>query len=142
MIPVLQLLGAGLLAGILSPLLLSFLQQRVIWRTQKQMEIKAKAFDEAMQALAMYKADAMDVELQSNKPSGNGLQPLTHLRQETKNNVQKSLAMIEAFFNEKTFIAFNAAISSGISLKTIPNTEHFERKTSSAFPRFESYQAA
>jgi hypothetical protein len=57
----LQILGAGLVAGILSPLLLSFLQQRVIWRAQKQTEIKTKIFDEAMLALAMYEADALDV---------------------------------------------------------------------------------
>jgi hypothetical protein len=109
-----QILGAGLVAGILSPLLLSFLQQRVIWRAQKNTEIKLKAFDEAMEALAMYEADALDVELQANKASGGGLQLVTNFRQETKNQIQKSLALVEAFFNEGTFKAYSAVLSSGM----------------------------
>ena len=127
----LQVLGAGLIAGILSPLLLSFLQQRVIWRMQKQTEIKVKAFDEAMQALAMYEADALDVQLQANKPTGGGLQPVTNFRQETKNQIHKSLAMVEAFFNEETFTAYSDALSSGVSLQSIPNEKHSERRTKS-----------
>jgi len=125
----LQIVAGGLVAGILSPLLLSFLQQRVIWRAQKNTEIKIKVFDEAMQALAMYEADALDVELQANVPSGGGLRPITHFRQETKNQIQKSLALVEAFFNEQTFGAYSEALSSGVSLNTIPNKQHTDRRT-------------
>ena len=124
-----KILATGLIAGIVSPILLSFLQQRIVWRVQKQIEIKTKAFDEAMQALAMYEADALDVEFQANKPSGVGVQPRTHFRQETIHQIQKSLALIEAFFNEETFIAFSEALSSGVTLETIPNERHSERRT-------------
>ena len=125
----LQILGGGLVAAILSPLLLSFLQQRVIWRAQRQTEIKAKSFDDAMLALAMYETDALDVQLQENKPTGGGLQPVTNFRQETRNQMQKSLALIEAFFDQETFRAYNDALSSSLSLQTIPNVEYFQRRT-------------
>ena len=49
----LQTLVAALLAGILSPLILGFLQYRFIWRAQKLREMKKEVFDEAIKTLAM-----------------------------------------------------------------------------------------
>ena len=39
--------------GILSPLILAFLQYRFIWRVQKLQEMKKEVFDEAIKTLAM-----------------------------------------------------------------------------------------
>ena len=125
----LTILATGLIAGIISPLVLSFLQQRVIWRAQKQTEIRTKTFDEAVQALAMYEADALDVQLQANTPTGLGLRPVTNFREETRIQMQKSLALVEAFFNEETSQAYRDALSSGVSLDKIPNEEFSKRRT-------------
>jgi len=120
---------SGIIGGIISPFVLAFLQQYIIWQPQKRLELKQTAFDEAVQALAMYEADALDIEVQANKPSVEGLTPQTHFRPETKNQIQKALALVEAFFNQDTFSAFSSALSSGLSVASIPNVEHSKRRT-------------
>jgi hypothetical protein len=39
-------------------------QQRLVWRPQKRTELRYKALEDAIQALAMYEADALDAALQ------------------------------------------------------------------------------
>jgi hypothetical protein len=129
MADLLDSLGAGILAGIISPLVLAFLQQYVIWKPQKRIEIKQAAFDEAVLALAMYEADALDINLQANKPVAGGLTLKTNFRPETTNQIQKALAMVEAFFSPKAFSAFSAALSSGLSIEGIPNEKHSKQRT-------------
>jgi hypothetical protein len=82
----LQTLVAALLAGILSPLLLAFLQYRFIWRAQKLREMKKEVFDEAIKTLAMN-------EVAELFPSVSGDREETVLQQ------QKAHLLVEIFFS-------------------------------------------
>ena len=84
-------LGSAFLGGILSPLLLALLQHHFIWRAQKTTEARKAVFDEAVKAIAMFEADTLK-------------QPMT-IRQETTDQMQKALALVEAFFSPKAFNA-------------------------------------
>jgi hypothetical protein len=106
-------IGAGIIGGIISPFVLAFLQQHIIWRAQTRFEIKQATFDEAVLALAMYEAYALDINLQANKPVVGGVTPQIHFRLETKNQIQKALALVEAFFSHATFSAFSDGLSAG-----------------------------
>jgi hypothetical protein len=84
-------LGSSFLGGILSPLVLAWLQHRLIWRTQKTAEARKTVFDEAVNAIGMFEADAQK-------------QPVT-FRQETTDRMQKALALVEACFSPEAFNA-------------------------------------
>ncbi len=84
-------LGSAALGGVISPLLLSWLQHQIIWRAQRTAEARRAAFDEAVKAIAMYEADA--------------LKPEPTIRQETTDQMQKALALVEAFFSPQAFDA-------------------------------------
>ena len=105
-------IGAGIIGGIISPFVLAFLQQHIIWRAQTRFEIKQATFDEAVLALAMYEADALDINLQANKPVVGGVTPQIHFRLD-EIRIQKALALVEAFFSHATFSAFSDALSAG-----------------------------
>ena len=58
----------GLIGGIISPLILSWLQHRFIWRTQKRLEMKHTiVFLDAVRALSLWARDALDPDFQSKK---------------------------------------------------------------------------
>jgi hypothetical protein len=84
-------LGSSFLGGIISPLLLSWLQHQYIWRAQKTAEARKAVFDDAIKAIAMFEADV--------------LKRLETIRQETADQMQKALALVEAFFSQEAFEA-------------------------------------
>jgi hypothetical protein len=90
------ILGSALLAGIISPIVLAWLQHQFIWRTQRTAEARKLAFDEAITAISMFEADALN-------SAGGGT---AAIRQETKDQMQKALALVEAFFSQNAFDAF------------------------------------
>jgi hypothetical protein len=73
-------LASAFLGGILSPILLALLQYHLIWRAQKTAEVRKTVFDEAVNAIGMFEADAQK-------------QPVT-FRQETTDRIQKALALV------------------------------------------------
>jgi len=58
---------AGFISGLLSPLFLSILQQKLVWKPQKQFEIKFGILTDAIKALSAYQSDALNPELQKTK---------------------------------------------------------------------------
>ncbi len=89
---------AGLISGIISPLMLSLIQHKVIWKRQKTLEIKYSIFNDAIRALSQLSTDALDLALQSQKPTSNGLTPTIHFRPETTELIEKSRGLVMAFF--------------------------------------------
>ena len=81
---------AGLVSGILSPLILLWLQHHWIWRTQKRLDVKYAIFQDAVRALSLWSRDAMDPGLQANKSSHKGIVRLTEMRPETVELLEKS----------------------------------------------------
>ena len=122
---------AGIISGILSPLVLSWLQHKVIWRTQKQLEMKHAIFLDAVRALSLWSRDAMDPALQSNKASHQGITRLTEMRPETVELLEKSKGMVQAFFSAEVHAAYDLALRAHIALNNIPN-EDFEQKRTAA----------
>ena len=64
-------IGAGILSGIISPFIVSWLQHKVIWKSQKNLEIKYSVFNNAVKALSQFATDALDPAMQ--KPRGKGV---------------------------------------------------------------------
>jgi hypothetical protein len=91
----LQTLVAALLAGILSPLILAFLQYRFIWRAQKLREMKKEVFDEAIKTLAMN-------EVAQFYHHGTD-------REETVLQQQKANLLVEIFFSRASSVLFSHA---------------------------------
>jgi hypothetical protein len=108
-------------------------QQRLLWRPQKRTELRYKALEDAIQALAMYEADALDAALQDKwqEYSGQGLRPHIVLRSETRVSMQKSLLQAKAYFPDDTFQVFDAALRCDVRLSNIPNTD-FSTKSQTA----------
>lgn len=122
---------AGILSGVISPLILSWLQQRVIWKNQKRLEIKFTIFQDAVRALSLWATDALDPKLQSEKVAYMGITRVTDARLETWELIEKSRGLVRAFFSSETFSAFDEVLRTNISFQTIPN-EEFERKRTKA----------
>jgi hypothetical protein len=119
----LRLIFAGLIAGVISPLLLSWLQHRVIWRTQKKADVKYAIFSDAVRALSQYSVDALDPALQVEKKSYHGQTRYIETRPETLALMEQSRSMVQAFFSERAYEAFNSALCTPISIETVPNFE-------------------
>lgn len=95
---------AGILSGVISPLILSWLQQRVIWKNQKRLEIKFTIFQDAVRALSLWATDALDPKLQSEKVAYMGITRVTDARLETWELIEKSRGLVRAFFLQKPFL--------------------------------------
>ena len=115
---------AGLISGIISPILVSWIQHKCIWRSQKRLEYRWLIFNDAIKVLAFYARDAMDFELQQNKKEHNGRRASTELRNETKELMEKSRGLIKAFFPD-SHEAFDKALRAEISLR---NYNDFDEK--------------
>jgi len=94
-------LGSAVLGGIISPLLLALLQHHFIWRAQRTTEARKAVFDEAIKAIAMLEADM--------------LKAAPAVRQETTDQVQKALALVEAFFSRDAFDALTEYLKRDLS---------------------------
>jgi hypothetical protein len=122
---------AGLISGLVSPLFLSWLQHRLIWKSQKRFEVKFNIFSEAVSALSSLEADAINPKLQSNKTEYNGTTRIVELRPETEEALEKSRGMVKAFFSDSTYKIFDKALRSKISIDNIPNSEFEKNRTNS-----------
>lgn len=75
-----QTILVAIVTSILSPLVLLWLQNNIIWRMQKKFEIKYRVFDETIEALSLFAVDALDLKLQAMKETIGELQRATHFR--------------------------------------------------------------
>jgi len=103
-------LGSAVLGGIISPIVLAFLQHYFIWRTQKTAETRKQVFEETINGIAMFEADMLNAA---------GGTPAT--RPETTDQVQKALALVEAFYSRDAFDALTAYLKRDLSKGTNAN---------------------
>ena len=120
---------AGMISGLMSPLILSWLKHKIIWKAQKRNEIKITAFTDTLTALSSLETGALDAELQSNKKEYKGSMRLVELRPETIILMEKSRGMVRAFHSEATFIKVDKALRAKVSFENIPNVEFDECRT-------------
>lgn len=99
----------ALAAGIISGTIVAGVQHYVVWLEQQQFQIKKSVFDDAMSAIAKYEADAMDIELQASNVGAGGIRPETKLRDQTKFEMNKALALVPAFFSPEAAQAYGMA---------------------------------
>ena len=117
---------AGLVSGIVSPLVLGWLQHKYIWRRQRSLEIRHSVFQDSVRALSLWASDALDPELQAKNAEQKGLKRIVALRPETVELLERSKGMVRAFFSPAAFEAFRLVLHSNVSLENIPN-EDFEK---------------
>jgi hypothetical protein len=127
---ILLALMAGTVSGLLSPLILSILQQKIIWRRQKRFEIKFGAFVDAVKALSAYQSDALNAGLQKNKEEYKGMVRKIALRPETDQMMDNSRCMIKAFYSDEVYRAFDEALRTDLSFEKVPNIEYEENRIS------------
>ena len=106
-------------------------QQRFAWLPQKRIELRRAVFDEAMNALARYQIDALDVKLQKAVEATGAQQPYVELRPETKVTMERARLQVHAFFPVATFEAFTRALNADVRINNIPNAD-FTEKSSTA----------
>lgn len=119
---------AGIVSGLLSPLILSVLQHRIVWRRQKRFEVKFGIFADAIKALSAYESDALNPDIQKNKQSYKGMVRKIALRPETDQMIDSSRCMIKAFYSEEVYRAFDAALKTKVSFEEVPNIEYEENR--------------
>ena len=117
---------AGIISGLISPLILAWLSHKIIWKSQKRNEIRMNAFSDALTALSLIETDAM--ELQSNKKEYKGMSRVTEFRPETSLAMGKALGMVKAFYSNDTFLKVAKAFKTKISIENVPNIEFYENR--------------
>lgn len=119
---------AGIISGVISPFVVSWIQHKFIWRSQKQLEMKHSIFLDAVRALSQWSRDALDPALQAQaKASSADLRRLVEMRPETAELLERSKGLVQAFFAPEVYAAYDAALRAHIALDNIPN-EDFETK--------------
>ena len=123
---------AGIISGVISPFIVSWIQHKVIWRSQKQLEMKHSIFLDSVRALSQWSRDALDPALQEQaKTSGTTVRRLVEMRPETAELLERSKGLVQAFFEPHVYAAYDAALRAHIALDNIPN-EDFETKRTAA----------
>lgn len=120
---------AGLLSGIISPLVLSWLQHRYIWKSQKRLEMKYTIFQDAVRALSLWATDALDPVLQANKTTHKGVTRVTEYRPETMELLERSRGMVKAFYSTDAYAAYDLVLRAKLSVDDVPNEEFEQRRT-------------
>lgn len=120
---------AGIISGLLSPLILAWLSHQMIWKAQRRNEIRMQAFTDTLTALSLLETDAMDIDLQSNKKDYKGFMRNLEYRPETSIAMGRAIGMVEAFFSKETFHKVDRAFKTKISIENIPNIKFYENRT-------------
>ncbi len=116
---------AGVISGLMSPLILAWLRHKIIWKAQKRNEIKMNAFIDTLAALSSLETDALDAELQSNKKSYKGLTRIVEFRSETIVVKERARGMVRAFFSKETFEKVDKAMREKVSIGNVPIISNF-----------------
>jgi len=120
---------AGILSGLISPLVLAWLSHQIIWRSQKRNEIRINAFTDTITALSMFETDAMDMELQSIKREYKGQSRVLEYQPETSVAMGRAKGMVKAFYSTETYNIVDKAFNTKISIENVPNIEFYENRT-------------
>ena len=120
---------AGLISGLMSPLILSLIQHKLIWKRQKKFEIRYTVFSDAVRALGQLSTDALDPRLQGQKAEYKGRTRIVELRPETSELMERSRGMVNALFSDRASSAFDKALATEISIEEVPCIEFEENRT-------------
>ena len=112
---------SGLIGGIIGPAFYYLF----IWKAQKKVELKRKAFEEATTALAMQEIDALDTDIQSENAQKNARLHVGY-RNGTFIQMQRARYLVKAFFSPEVSYLFNKALNTKVNIANIPNTEFQE----------------
>jgi hypothetical protein len=115
-------LVSGLAAGILAPLVTAWLHRKA-WEREKHLDWQYKVFRDAVRALGLLEADALDAALQSTKPVYKDRQPVTNLRPATSELMASTRGMVSAFFTQETSDVYDQAQRARISIEEVPNLD-------------------
>ena len=124
-----KIIGAAVLSGIISPILLSFFNHNFIWRRQKSFELKYSVFELAVNALSALETDSLNPELQNNKKQYKGMQRHVEVKPETQEAIERAVAMTQSFYSKEALEALQKALGSKIGIENIPNTEFEEHRS-------------
>jgi hypothetical protein len=113
-------LASAVLTAILSPLIVSGLQQKS-WRKQKLTEMRFQAFQAAISAINAYAADAMDTDLQCAKKSYQGREMAVAIRPETTAAMDSARYLVRSFFSDAVYALYDRAMRTEISIMSTPN---------------------
>ena len=118
-----QAIVAGIVSGLLAPIVVLWAQHKIVWKKQRTTEHKLAVFNDAVRALSLRAVDALDPELQARTAAA-PVRRETEYRPETLELLESAKAMVRAFFSKEAHEAFcEAADKTRISLDTIPNQE-------------------
>lgn len=124
-----EILLAGLISGIISPMIVSFIQHKCIWKSQKKLEIKYSIFNDVVKAMSLYMVDAVTPEIQEQKKAYKGFTRVPECRPETWELIEKSRAMVKSFFSKEASEKFEKAIKTKVSIENIPNMDYEKNRT-------------
>ena len=124
---ILMAIGAGILSGIISPFIVSWLQHKVIWKSQKKLEIKYSVFNNAVKALSHFATDALDPVMQKPIPD-QPIQRITKTRKQTDEMCQEARDMVKAFFSKEAHSLLDNAMRTEVSIQNTPNQEFEENR--------------
>ena len=102
-------------------------QHRIVWKPQKRIELRRSIFDDAVNTLARYEVDALDIELQKANRAKEGERLAVDMRLETRVLMQRTRLQVEAFFPKPTSDAYKAALHAPIGIDHNPHTEFTKR---------------
>jgi hypothetical protein len=103
-------------------------QHYIVWREQQHFQTKKSVFDDAIDALALYEADAMNIELQATNVGAEGIRPITKFRDATSIEMTKALALVPVYFSAEAAQAYSSAYNAQLSPKSVPNSAYYERR--------------
>ena len=125
---------SGIVSGIISPFVVSWLKHTFIWKRQREIELKNSIFRDAARALSMLETDALDPALQSDKASYKGQARSVEARSQTFELCITVGALIDCFFTDDAIKAWKKAFDTPISIEKAPDLE-FATNRSDALKR-------
>ena len=116
---------SGMAGGIISPFIVSWLQDRFIWRKRKTIEIRQRVFDTTVKALTTFAAEALDSGLQAQHPECRG----NYITPATKQALQEARALVQAFCSKEAYNALFDVMGERLTIADAPSIEWERKKT-------------
>ena len=116
---------SGIVGGIISPFIVSWLQDRFIWRRQKTVEIRQRVFDATVKALTTFAAEALDAASQAQHPECRG----NYINPDTRQALQEARALVQAFCSKEAYEALFDAMGERLTIADSPNMDWERKKT-------------
>ena len=106
--------------------ILSLLQFKYIWINQKRLEEKIKALNECAKALALFRREALDPDIQTKKRTYDGIQRIPELTLETDVLITTMLVKTKALFSESAYKCLDSAFKIKLDFKDPSGDHHHE----------------